>query len=296
MTSKSNKKDYKTLYDALKTEHNFVLKKSSDVLKDALNRLKSKDNELAKVKAQLKSKSDELNDANREIHLSSNCAKYFKKQFKIKEEELAKYKEAEKAYKIKFSLEETRLTSQEMKETERRAREDESDESEEDLVGNGLYGFCKECKICLVEDDDDRGTGNCEECDDEIADNEEEENGFCDKCGNGMDDEEIEVGTGHCSECTDLEVSNNMTCGRNCKPTLDVRWCCEYNCSKKNTNMQFFNCPQKIATICFTLGNDPELYKKLEEGDWSYIKEYFNLNIKELEELKDMKTKEDEDN
>ena len=87
-----------------------------------------------------------------------------------------------------------------------------------------------------------------------------------------------------------------MSCERNCKPTWDVRCCCEYNCPKKNTNKQFFSCPQKIPTICFSLGNDYALYKKVETGDWSYIKKYFKLNKKELEELKDMKREEDEDN
>ena len=106
MTSKSTNKDYKALYDALKTEHDLVLKKSTIVLKDALKRLEGKDAEIAKVKAQLKAK----------------------------EAELAKYKEAEKAYKTKFSLEETWLTLQEMKEMERRAREDEDEDDDRPLA------------------------------------------------------------------------------------------------------------------------------------------------------------------
>lgn len=132
MTSKSTKKDYKALYDALKTEHNFVLKKSSDALKDALNRLKAKDAEIVKVKAQL-----------------------------------AKYEEAEKAYKTKFSLEETRLTSQEMKETERRAREDE-DESEDDSESDSDF---QECGICSAYTD--QICANCATCDVPM----------CDSCG-----------------------------------------------------------------------------------------------------------------
>ena len=60
------------------------------------------------------------------------------------------------------------ITAQESKELERRQREE--DEEEEDEVGNGLYGFCKKCKICLVEDDNDRGTGYCEDCEEEHRD------------------------------------------------------------------------------------------------------------------------------
>ena len=134
MTSSVNNKDYKAMYDALKTEHNLVLKKSTIACGSALIRLKVKDAEIAKVKAQLKAKNDDLADAEREAHLASNCAKYFKGQFEAKEEELAKYKEAEKAYKTKFGLEETRLTSQEMKEMERRAREDEDEDDDRPLV------------------------------------------------------------------------------------------------------------------------------------------------------------------
>ena len=59
MTSKSTKKDYKALYNALKNEHNFVLKLSSDALTDALNRLKAKDEELAKYKM-LKDEADRI--------------------------------------------------------------------------------------------------------------------------------------------------------------------------------------------------------------------------------------------
>ena len=153
MTSKSAKKDYKALYDALKTEHDLVLKKSTIVLKDALKRLEAKDAEIVKVKAQLKAKDDELNDANREVHLASNCAKYFKGQFKAKEEELAKYKEAEKAYKTKFGLEETWLTLQEMKEMERRAREDESEEIKPRMINVEINrDWVKEgyCPLCFV--------------------------------------------------------------------------------------------------------------------------------------------------
>ena len=135
MTSKSTNKDYKALYDALKTEHDLVLKKSTIVLKDALKRLEGKDAEIAKVKAQLKAK----------------------------EAELAKYKEAEKAYKTKFSLEETWLTLQEMKEMERRAREDESDESEDDSDSD-----CEECGICSKSTD--QICGNCATCDATLCD------------------------------------------------------------------------------------------------------------------------------
>jgi ribosome maturation factor RimP len=50
MTSKSSKKDYKALYEALKIKHDFVLEMSSKGLDDALTRLKEKDREIAKYK------------------------------------------------------------------------------------------------------------------------------------------------------------------------------------------------------------------------------------------------------
>ena len=50
MASKSGSKDYKTLYKALKTKHDFVLEMSSKGLDDALTRLKEKDREIAKYK------------------------------------------------------------------------------------------------------------------------------------------------------------------------------------------------------------------------------------------------------
>ena len=56
MTSKSSPKDYKALYKALKTKHDFVLEMSSTALNEALTSLKAKDKELAKYKKLLEPK------------------------------------------------------------------------------------------------------------------------------------------------------------------------------------------------------------------------------------------------
>ena len=165
MTSKSTKKDYKALYNSLKNEHNFVLKQSSNALSDALNRLKAKDEELAaykKIEAdfQITSLIDIVDGYHTAVGEMNACYKELAK-YKIQvdetdkltaehgwtlkqaveymgnkadAEELTKYKEAEKAYKAKFGLEETRLTSQEMKEMERRAREEEDEDDDRPLV------------------------------------------------------------------------------------------------------------------------------------------------------------------
>jgi hypothetical protein len=214
MTSKSTKKDYKALYNALKNEHNFVLKTSSNALNDALNRLKAKDAELAKADDTITSmfidlfgyipfrvlekeypsayakyyketkgldwfegmlKEQDAKFSVEEAKLKEQEAKLKEQDAKLKEQdkqlakyiiknekfcdfrgedindildgyegacketdyyynELEKYKEAEKAYKTKFGLEETRLTSQEMKEMERRAREEDDEDDDRPLV------------------------------------------------------------------------------------------------------------------------------------------------------------------
>ena len=121
MTSRVNNKDYKAMYEALKTQHDLVLKKSTIACGTALIRLKVKDAEIAKVKAQLKAKNDDLADAEREAYLAYNCSKYFKGQFEAKDAELTKY--------IKDLA-----TRQEMKEMERRAREDEDEDDDRPLV------------------------------------------------------------------------------------------------------------------------------------------------------------------
>ena len=58
MASKSSPKDYKVLYKALKTKHDFVLEMSSNALNEALTSLKAKDEELAKYKKLLEPKFD----------------------------------------------------------------------------------------------------------------------------------------------------------------------------------------------------------------------------------------------
>ena len=186
MTSKSTKKDYKALYNALKNEHKFVLKQSSNALSDALNRLKAKDaelaakdEELAKYKIQkdeddrLKAKcgwtfqethsllclyieksTGKVDNGLRQCELEDRHA-CWREEWKTEDytindildhyksvcEELSstynklkKYEEAEQDYNLKFGLEETRLTSQEMKEMERRAREDEDEDDDRPLV------------------------------------------------------------------------------------------------------------------------------------------------------------------
>ena len=55
-----------------------------------------------------------------------------------------------------------------------------------------------------------------------------------------------------------------MSCGRGCSDGWDVRCCCEPNCNNKNTTKMFNNCPMKLSTIHFTLGNDYNVYKYLE--------------------------------
>jgi len=71
-----------------------------------------------------------------------------------------------------------------------------------------------------------------------------------------------------------------------CNNSYDVRCCCELNCKSKNSNKQFYNCPMKLSTIYFTLGNDYDLYNKVNNGDWNYIKKYFKLNKNELNYIK----------
>jgi len=85
------------------------------------------------------------------------------------------------------------------------------------------------------------------------------------------------------------------TCQRGCSGYWDVRSCCELDCKAKNSNEQFYKCPMKLPTICFTLGNDYELYKVVKAGKWWIIKKHFKLNKDELEELKEMHAEEQEE-
>ncbi len=80
---------------------------------------------------------------------------------------------------------------------------------------------------------------------------------------------------------------NLKNCGRGCDSHWDVRCCCELDCKAKNTNEQFRACPMKLPTIHFTLGNDYELYKAVERGDWGVIKKHFKLDNDEVKTLKE---------
>lgn len=79
-----------------------------------------------------------------------------------------------------------------------------------------------------------------------------------------------------------------VSCQRGCSGNWDVRCCCELNCPKKNTNKQFYNCPMKLSTITFHLGNDYGLYTHAENNEWGPIKKVFKLTKKELDEVKKM--------
>jgi len=161
------------------------------------------------------------------------------KKLKEKDAEIEKYKKAEKSYNEKFGLKETHLTSQELKEMEKRAREDEEDEDEDeenDEVGNGLYGYCNECKICMTEDDDDRKTGFCEECDIKKG-----HWGYCKKCKSCLTEDDEYRGFGHCEECdeeesdsdSDSEFQKCEMCGRSTdQTTANCATCDAVMCDK----------------------------------------------------------------
>ena len=82
--------------------------------------------------------------------IASKDRKILKQANKILELEakVKKYEEAEYAYNQKWG----------------KSPKVEVDDAEVDEVGNGLYGFCKDCNFCLVEDDAERATGYCEDC------------------------------------------------------------------------------------------------------------------------------------
>jgi hypothetical protein len=132
MTSKSTKKDYKALYNAQRNEANLLgknLKQATQVVNELIAKLEKQDKQLAKYTNNgftVYEAIEAYGDAWREIYSLSD--------------ELAKYKKAEKAYNLKFGLEETRLTSQEMKEIERRAREEEDEDDDRPLVPKKTAG------------------------------------------------------------------------------------------------------------------------------------------------------------
>ena len=79
------------------------------------------------------------------------------------------------------------------------------------------------------------------------------------------------------------------SCNRGCSSGWDVRCCCELNCPKKNTNEQFNDCPMKLNTIYFHIGNDYGLYNIAINNEWNIIKDYYNdygvdVDIEQLKE------------
>ena len=84
---------------------------------------------------------------------------------------------------------------------------------------------------------------------------------------------------------------NSKTCGRGCSQNWDVRCCCELNCPAKNSLLQFHNCPMRLNTTYFCIGNDREIYKLAENNNWKPIKRIFGMNKKELKQIKNGGTK-----
>ena len=80
---------------------------------------------------------------------------------------------------------------------------------------------------------------------------------------------------------------NSKTCGRGCQQSWDVRCCCELNCPKKNSNEQFYNCPVKLNTAYFHIGNNFKYCEYANNDDWKKITKNFKLNNKELEQIKE---------
>lgn len=68
---------------------------------------------------------------------------------------------------------------------------------------------------------------------------------------------------------------SETNCGRGCSDGWDVRCCCELNCPKKNSNLQFQLCPVKNSTIYFHIGNDSFLYELAENNDWDTIESFY---------------------
>jgi len=69
-------------------------------------------------------------------------------------------------------------------------------------------------------------------------------------------------------------MSKIQTCNRGCSDNWDVRCCCELNCPSKNSNKQFYSCPQKINTFIFMCYNEYDIYKMIENNDLSFLKKY----------------------
>ena len=76
-------------------------------------------------------------------------------------------------------------------------------------------------------------------------------------------------------------------CNRGCNPNYDVRCCCELNCRRKNSNIQFQNCPMRISTIYFHITNDYDMYTEIEDDLWHTVKKKYKLTNIEIDELRD---------
>ena len=84
--------------------------------------------------------------------------------------------------------------------------------------------------------------------------------------------------------------NTKLVCGRGCNESWDVRCCCELDCKKKNTNKQFYNCPVKLQTIYFHLGNDYDLYNAVESDNWNFVKRHFKLTSSDILQLQEWKS------
>ena len=113
---------------------------------------------------------------------------------------------------------------------------------------------------------------------------------FCSDCYYAMPDEvEDRKWCGFCKTCAFGNVKVKLgkkqrkgkgkkvkltTCGRDCKPSEDIRSRCEINCKAKNSNDQFLACPARVDTTAWTIANEYGLYKLAEKGDFTYLDQF----------------------
>jgi hypothetical protein len=63
------------------------------------------------------------------------------------------------------------------------------------------------------------------------------------------------------------------TCGRDCKPSEDIRARC-YVRGNGNTLAQFLACPARVDTMAWHIANEYGLYKLAEQGDFTYLDQF----------------------
>jgi len=63
------------------------------------------------------------------------------------------------------------------------------------------------------------------------------------------------------------------TCGRDCKPSQDIRARC-YVRGNGNTLAQFLACPSRVDTMAWHIANEYGLYKLAEQGDFTYLDQF----------------------